>query len=778
MPLIDLTSDLAWYGTQPPETNAFRNDDAQGFTANVDDKPRARQTRFKGVSGTPLNMVYTHTGIEGLGNLRQLMLSGYERFSLDGATLNVSARKSIINSDGSVDRGLVTAGNAFRLSNQGTATRRAQLGTGTRLPISPLGAEFTYQVPRVSRGGWHADNRYGEIANDSGAREGFLLRTYRDAGPLREAYNRLNLREDAYNTGFLKTAQPFILRGIQREGSSDTQRWGLGLTNQIDIPRGGPVTAAERAAVDVIRLSKFIASPTGIQYLAKQQGFQLMNPNTEGVNGFPSLSAPTKIFSPTNMLASVASSYLGIRVNRHGVLPYGLSRPLPDTPVGTGRYEDIHAARGNFGANIFNRLNLLRQELLDNPVTAPNNVFLRGTLITTISAPTGPKAPLGLGLTPFTRATKRFGETYNTTEGAAGPIYLTTGGVVFQDRITNQFIFTERRQYAPWSVPYINNKYYQRSVSQADPDKDFTRRDFDEDDRSLRNETAFKIDQAQRRNEAPFTFAETTTDPDFKGPSADGVANVLDRYRSISYGQIMERAGRNGSSTNPNFYYSGSSRQPIPRFTEYGIPNTRTAQNAANDPTLVDETNAYDYQPGVADLNRDLIPFKFRPLGINESYTASPDIGSIIFRSFLLGLDDNISPQWQVENDIGYAFAKALLIGIERSINVTFRVPVLSERDRGPVWNKLDAIASYCVYPSRAGNFGFSGRFVAITIGDLYRNHPGYITSLQYTWDTYDSPWILDSGFRVPFYTEVSLAVTLIPKTQYRTGLATFAVNE
>ena len=66
MALVDLKSDLSWYGKKP-KTDAFENIDAKGFTPN----PLFQQSEYIGVTGTPGNMRYTHTGVELLGQIKK-----------------------------------------------------------------------------------------------------------------------------------------------------------------------------------------------------------------------------------------------------------------------------------------------------------------------------------------------------------------------------------------------------------------------------------------------------------------------------------------------------------------------------------------------------------------------------------------------------------------------------------------------------------------------------------------------------------------------------------
>ena len=114
---------------------------------------------------------------------------------------------------------------------------------------------------------------------------------------LKSTYNKFNLREDSYNSSIFK--QPFILSGIQRE-KGEPQTIGLGSFSFI---RGGAVTAAASALIDVVRMGKFLLTPRGLTWIAKQAGMQR------------SQKYGTK-FRPDNLLLNLGGQHLGIRVPR------------------------------------------------------------------------------------------------------------------------------------------------------------------------------------------------------------------------------------------------------------------------------------------------------------------------------------------------------------------------------------------------------------------------------------------------------------------------------
>lgn len=326
MALIDLKSDLSWYGKTPP-----------GGVANND----KNITQFK--YNTDLTVSVTPAG--------QL-----PRTSADGLPLN-----------------------------NGSSTRKAQLGEGTKFPIGPEGQVHQFDIKRT---GWYVGQPYSAIYNNKVPFG--LAASYTNNSPIDDMYNKFKVRDEAYDPfGYAKP--PFILRGIQQDGESDPQRWGLAgtaLANaSMEVPRGGIVASVERAALDAVRLGKFLIRPQGLLFLAKQQLLHLMNPNVEDLTGY-SVPGPQKLFNPVNFLASAVGGIAGLRFKRWGVSPVG----------DVGKYEFIHTTRNSDGTGItFNRLNLLNEQRLNVANITP--AWLP------ISAPLGPDSVGGIGATTFTKRT-------------------------------------------------------------------------------------------------------------------------------------------------------------------------------------------------------------------------------------------------------------------------------------------------------------------------------------------------------------------------------------
>ena len=154
-------------------------------------------------------------------------------------------------------------------------------------------------------------------------------------------------------------------------------------------------------------------------------------------------------------------------------------------------------------------------------------------------------------------------------------------------------------------------------------------------------------------------------------------------------------------------------------------------------------------------MDKDFIHFKFYPIEIGDKLSQANR--PIIFRAFIDDIADQITPNWNSTQDQGRADAKIMLGSWERTIDITFKVVATSAVELQHLYNKMEALA-HCAYPDYSGTFGFTGRYVKVHIGDLYKNEPMYITSLGFSWDN-ETPWELAPGLQVPYYTIVNMSL-------------------
>ena len=178
--------------------------------------------------------------------------------------------------------------------------------------------------------------------------------------------------------------------------------------------RGGAVTHAERNLTDVSRISKFLITPKGISFLAKQVGLQLSNPRMDKpMAGLISTSdANQRTYNAgVNTLASIGTAGTGVYFKREGLIP------------GTNEGY-INATGGFLGTNLFaddedpdrfrfqkrnkqtNRLLYLFQDKIENKTDSSGDLKTGEELY---SYGGGPKSLYGIGNTTIRRYTNTGG---------------------------------------------------------------------------------------------------------------------------------------------------------------------------------------------------------------------------------------------------------------------------------------------------------------------------------------------------------------------------------
>ena len=196
------------------------------------------------------------------------------------------------------------------------------------------------------------NNKYELSMLNTTNRTGYLTewaRTRRSPSPLDNQYNKYKLQNESVNFEPAFFFQPYIVRGIQRDGEVENQRWGFGAGIDEGVVRGGYVTKVERQLADTIRLGKWFASVKGLLFSAKQTGLQSMNPNVDVDPRTPTANvffgaanilglntggefdldnynfvggklSATQFFNPASLIANVSSAADGVHIARHGIV--------------------------------------------------------------------------------------------------------------------------------------------------------------------------------------------------------------------------------------------------------------------------------------------------------------------------------------------------------------------------------------------------------------------------------------------------------------------------
>jgi len=132
----------------------------------------------------------------------------------------------------------------------------------------------------------------------------------------------------------------------------------------------------------------------------------------------------------------------------------------------------------------------------------------------------------------------------------------------------------------------------------------------------------------------------------------------------------------------------------------------------------------------------DIIKFVFEAVS-NDNPDEST---AIFFRAFLIaGLTDNNTATLSSFKYAGRGENFYTYQGFERTIGFSFRVPVESQSQLIPTYNKLNKLVQQ-VYPDYSNNGVMRAPLVRITVGDYLYRLPGFLDNVNFTIDN-QYPW-------------------------------------
>ena len=150
----------------------------------------------------------------------------------------------------------------------------------------------------------------------------------------------------------------------------------------------------------------------------------------------------------------------------------------------------------------------------------------------------------------------------------------------------------------------------------------------------------------------------------------------------------------------------------------------------------------------------DFIPFSFYDV-VNEK--------RIVFRALLSGITDTFTPEYASERYVGRPDNVYVYQGTNREISFTFDIYPKSDKELVTLWEKMNYLAGL-TYPSwksvGTGGLGMVAPFCKLTIGQMYADTSGYISSLTYT--VQDSGTYETTFAKLPKYIQAQCNYTYI----------------
>ena len=194
-----------------------------------------------------------------------------------------------------------------------------------------------------------------------------------------------------------------------------------------------------------------------------------------------------------------------------------------------------------------------------------------------------------------------------------------------------------------------------------------------------------------------------------------------------------------------------------------GLPDMKTMLPANAGNTLKEAGESYDSETyvQVTEGEKYGLPFYFKDLRDNKY---------IIFRGYLSGITQQISPEWTEHSYLGRSESTYVYSKAKRDINFTFKVYATTKPELQLIYEKLNML-THLAYPLYKPGGGLEEKnrmmppMCSLRIGELFgnssKNVTGFLNSLNFSWPD-DSTWEIENGKRVPKVCDVSVGFTVI----------------
>jgi len=478
-----------------------------------------------------------------------------------------------------------------------------------------------------------------------------------------------SIRAEAENKNIrtpLWMAQPFMQRGIQKGQDNPSNK-----INFLTAP-----------VIDTGRIAKFMGSPKGLLFIAKQAGLQMSNPKGEFLAPGPINAG--RIYNPLATAAQIPAGALGIHIDRHGLGPLNLEainyekRIKAKALLGQNRLVSI-ASQLNVGH--FKELVIAPSETEEvssdktfiqkvaDKIKNTNWYINRSKKINAMSGPGGPNSVFGIGFTNHrtSKPPRIDGEVivmYQPPTGTNLPIGE-TGDNSYEGK-------------------YKENANY---VGSLGPGIEKLGDDFN-----------------------PINI-----------PAKSGDDAII-KYGALDYGGITRKGKTNDSSNAIRSFRDG---------TEY-------EDNSYSRLGLIDYGKSKGYEP-------DQYGEAFGSISdyVTLKLTRGSDI--IRFRSYGLGsITDNTSFSWSEVKYAGRTLAQQKFESVARDVSHDLMIVSFTAMEAKQNYirlNKLYQMASPSINTSGLA----TAAFCQLTLGDLYKDQNVIIDKITFTVDE-DVPWDINLG--------------------------------
>ena len=178
--------------------------------------------------------------------------------------------------------------------------------------------------------------------------------------------------------------------------------------------------------------------------------------------------------------------------------------------------------------------------------------------------------------------------------------------------------------------------------------------------------------------------------------------------------------------------------------------------------------------PVSIDSEKEGMPFYFKDMRDNTY---------IMFRAYIEGLTENISPSYAPHNYIGRSEPVWVYERAEREISMTLKLVAQTAEELDMIYKKMDRLTSMCYPEYVEDTYGnrMKPPFAKLRMGELFgktnKELMGYIKSISYAVDN-SSTYETTVGKRVPRHVNATIGYQVIHERAPRLGTTFYGINE
>ena len=539
---------------------------------------------------------------------------------------------------------------------------------------------------------------------------------------------------------FPKGSKPFIVKPIGYEPWSVSTKGGK---IQPLIIRGGEVFAAQRAADDVERLTKFFATPAGLMFTLKQNMLSTLGVKTDANKKYPYEG----LYTPLSTVAQSGVGFTGIHLNKQGLDPTGLIKSISQkkySGAAHNRLKDLYNTKYTISSD----------SILDKYFGGPDSIAGIGfTKILFATDSNGDQVRTGVNNLKYGK-----NKNYQTNTDLASSINLSTFQSSIKVESSKSYVsqITLKTNGAiPTSKPIFS--VISGSSTFYAPD-------------SINNSVPISNLTTPIEGSDPIT-GYLSTQP----ASTDNTITLNTTPGGGWYGWGIKEDFRHVSRSKRGIDSKYANRydytyEDMVKMEPSASINGNTAKTLDKIYYQYANTNGKRISHNLE--TEDYIPFK---ISVVSPVHNVGEHATINFRAYLDSISDSYSAGWNQQKYMGRAESFYKYNSFGRDVSFGFTIVADSKKNLIEMYEQLNALAS-SLAPSYTDAGYMAGNLHQLTLGDYFKGTYGIIQSLNYELTT-ESPWGITIGEQVPFYIKVS-NIKFTPIHNYRPEYKGMAINE